>query len=142
MTQTRTLLISLALSIETLSASAARAQDSLVQPTGSSVLVGAVQWLQGAMLGTVATSLAVIAIALLGFGMLTGRIDVRRAFAAILGCFIIFLAPSIAAGILEASKTEVANISGAPAASPSPLPSFNASPEPYDPYAGASVPTR
>jgi type IV secretory pathway VirB2 component (pilin) len=42
-----------------------------VDPQGSGVVVGAVAWLQGTLLGTVATTVAVIAIAAVGFMMLT-----------------------------------------------------------------------
>jgi type IV secretion system protein VirB2 len=79
--------------------SAARAQDSLADPAGSSVIVRAVQWLQGTLLGTIATVVAVIAVASVGFLMLTGRINWRYGATVILGCFILFGAASIVAGI-------------------------------------------
>jgi type IV secretory pathway VirB2 component (pilin) len=44
-------------------------------PAGSGAIVGAVNWLQGTLLGTVATVVAVIAIAAVGFMMLTGRMN-------------------------------------------------------------------
>ncbi|WP_448659144.1 TrbC/VirB2 family protein [Sphingomonas sp. CJ99] len=74
------------------------AQD-LTDPAGSGVLVSAVQWLRGTLLGTVATVAAVIAIAVVGFMMLTGRINWRYGLTVILGCFILFGAASIVAGI-------------------------------------------
>ncbi|MES2056453.1 MAG: TrbC/VirB2 family protein [Pseudomonadota bacterium] len=79
--------------------SAATAQDSLTDPAGSGVLVSAVQWMQGTLLGTVATVVAVIAVAVVGFMMLTGRINWRYGATVILGCFILFGAASIVAGI-------------------------------------------
>ena len=79
--------------------SAAAAQDSLADPAGSGVLVSAVRWLQGTLLGTVATVVAVIAVASVGFLMLTGRINWRYGATVILGCFILFGAASIVAGI-------------------------------------------
>jgi type IV secretion system protein VirB2 len=79
--------------------SAAMAQDSLADPAGSGVLVSAVQWMQGTLLGTVATVCAVIAVAVVGFMMLTGRINWRYGATVILGCFILFGAASIVAGI-------------------------------------------
>jgi len=81
--------------------SAAAAQDSLsnANPEGSGVLVRAVQWLQGTLLGTIATVVAVIAVASVGFLMLTGRINWRYGATVILGCFILFGAASIVAGI-------------------------------------------
>lgn len=90
------------LSIATLLASPAYAQ-AYGDPQGSGVLVGAVNWLQGTLLGTVATTVAVIAIAAVGFMMLTGRINWRHGAVVIFGCFILFGAASIVAGIRSAA---------------------------------------
>lgn len=73
-------------------------------PQGSGVLVSAVNWMQGTLLGTVATVVAVIAVAAVGFGMLTGRINWRHGAVVILGCFILFGAASIVAGIRAAAS--------------------------------------
>lgn len=78
---------------------AAQAQDSYSDPAGSGVLVSAMNWLQGTMLGTIATVAAVIAVATVGFMMLTGRINWRYGVTVILGCFVLFGASSIVAGI-------------------------------------------
>jgi type IV secretion system protein VirB2 len=77
----------------------ATAQDSYSDPQGSGVLVSAVNWLQGTLLGTIATVVAVIAVASVGFMMLTGRINWRYGVTVIIGCFILFGASSIVAGI-------------------------------------------
>ena len=82
-----------------LAAAPACAQDSYSDPAGSGVLVSAVNWLQGTLLGTIATVVAVIAVATVGFMMLTGRINWRYGVTVILGCFILFGASSIVAGI-------------------------------------------
>jgi type IV secretion system protein VirB2 len=79
--------------------SAANAQDSYSDPAGSGVLVSALSWLQGTLLGTIATVAAVIAVATVGFMMLTGRINWRYGVTVILGCFVLFGASSIVAGI-------------------------------------------
>ena len=79
-------------------AATSQAQE-LADPEGSGVLVSAVQWLQGTLLGTVATVVAVIAVGTVGFMMLTGRINWRYGATVILGCFILFGAASIVAGI-------------------------------------------
>jgi type IV secretory pathway VirB2 component (pilin) len=117
---------------------------SLADPSGSSSLVAAASWLQGALLGTVATIVAVIAVASVGLMMLSGRLDIRRGVTVLVGCFILLGAPAIAAGI----KTFLAG-GGAAAASyaedaPPPPPPASPPPPPAnpDPYAGASVPTR
>jgi type IV secretory pathway VirB2 component (pilin) len=87
-----------------LAASAAHAQSTQLDPAGSGVILNAVSWLQGTLLGNVATALAVIAVGATGLMMLTGRIDWRRGAVVILGCFIVFGAASIVAGIRSVSS--------------------------------------
>ncbi|MDP9421341.1 MAG: TrbC/VirB2 family protein [Pseudomonadota bacterium] len=83
----------------------AHAQDGYADPAGSGVFVSAVNWLQGTLMGTVATVIAVIAVASVGFMMLTGRINWRHGATVILGCFVLFGAASIVAGIQSAAAT-------------------------------------
>jgi type IV secretion system protein VirB2 len=85
-------------------ASVASAQ-SLSDPQGSGVIVSAVRWLEGTLLGTIATVVAVIAVASVGFLMLTGRINWRYGATVILGCFILFGAASIVGGIQNTVQT-------------------------------------
>jgi type IV secretion system protein VirB2 len=80
-------------------ASSASAQAPVSDPAGSGPIVSALAWLQGTLLGTVATAVAVIAVASVGFLMLTGRINWRYGATVILGCFILFGAASIVGGI-------------------------------------------
>ena len=77
----------------------AQAQSTQLDPAGSNVILNAVTWLEGTLLGNVATACAVIAVAATGLAMLTGRIDWRRGATVILGCFIVFGAAAIVAGI-------------------------------------------
>lgn len=79
------------------------AQELSTDPQGSGVVVNAMRWIQGTLLGTVATVAAVIAIASVGFLMLAGRINWRHGAIVILGCFILFGAASIVAGIRSAA---------------------------------------
>jgi type IV secretory pathway VirB2 component (pilin) len=51
----------------------ATAQFAAPDPAGSGPIIGAVEWLQGTLLGNVATAVAVIAVAAVGFMMLTGE---------------------------------------------------------------------
>ncbi|QUD89809.1 TrbC/VirB2 family protein [Phenylobacterium montanum] len=97
----RTLALSLLMVAE---AGAAHAQSAALDPSGSGAIVSAVGWIQGTLLGNVATSLAVIAVGATGLGMLTGRIDWRRGATVILGCFIVFGAAAIVAGIKTAAS--------------------------------------
>jgi type IV secretion system protein VirB2 len=75
------------------------AQTAASDPAGSSPILGALQWVQGTLLGNIATTAAVIAVAVVGFLMLTGRIEWRRGLTVVLGCFIIFGAVAIVGGI-------------------------------------------
>ena len=68
-------------------------------PQGSGPIVSALSWLQGTLLGNVATSVAVIAVALVGFMMLTGRLNWRLGATVIIGCFILFGSAAIVSGI-------------------------------------------
>jgi hypothetical protein len=81
--------------------------------------------------------------------MLTGRIDVRRAVQVVFGCFILFGASSIAQGIVAGVNGFGTQQSAAPDAEP-PVATIPASAvsypqkptQPFDPYAGAAVPTQ
>ena len=74
-----------------------------VNPQGSGPIVAALMWLQGTLLGNVATAVAVIAVAMVGFMMLTGRMNWRFGATVIIGCFILFGAGTIVAGIQSAA---------------------------------------
>ena len=74
-----------------------------IDPAGSGAIVGALNWLQGTLLGTVATVAAVIAVAVVGFMMLTGRMNWRHGATVIMGAFIVFGAGAIVAGIRQAA---------------------------------------
>lgn len=84
-------------------AGAAHAQSASLDPPGSNAILGAVNWLQGTLLGNVATVVAVIAVAAVGFMMLTGRLNWRYGATVILGLFILFGAAGIVAGIRQAA---------------------------------------
>lgn len=89
----------------TAQAAPAFAQDYGGDPQGSGAIVGAVRWLQGTLLGTVATTVAVIAVATVGLLMLTGRLNWRYGVTVVVGCFILFGAASIVGGIQTAAQS-------------------------------------
>jgi len=74
-------------------------------PAGSGPIVSALTWLQQTLLGQVATTVAVIAVAMVGFMMLTGRLNWRFGATVIMGCFILFGSAAIVAGIQSAAAT-------------------------------------
>lgn len=72
-------------------------------PAGSGPIVAALGWLQGTLMGNVATAVAVMAVAAVGFMMLTGRMNWRFGATVIIGCFILFGAGAIVSGIQSAA---------------------------------------
>ncbi|WP_068093738.1 TrbC/VirB2 family protein [Novosphingobium rosa] len=93
-----------ALPVSLLSASPAFAQAVGANPAGSGPIVAAMGWLQGTLLGNVATAVAVIAVAMVGFMMLTGRMNWRFGATVIIGCFILFGASAIVSGIQSTAQ--------------------------------------
>lgn len=116
------------------------ASPFLSDPSGPSPLLAALAWVEGTLLGSIATAIAVICVAVVGLMMFSGRLDVRRGLVVVLGCFVLFGASTIVEGFRGAIDKEGPPIAAAPviteppAAVPTP-PSSQA----YDPYAGASV---
>ena len=97
--QSQVLTTALAAAAALVSATSAHAQSVQLDPAGSNVILNAATWMQGTLLGNLATALAVIAVGATGLMMLTGRIDWRRGATVIVGCFIVFGAGAIVAGI-------------------------------------------
>ncbi len=113
--------------------------STFVQNEGS--IAAAVRWIESMLMGSFATSIAILAIAIVGFGMLWGRFDLRSAGRIALGAFILFGAPLIAHQMAsslrggEASAPDYAQQASIPAA-----PDVPKNAPANDPYAGASVP--
>src|ERR1700679_49383 len=72
-------------------------------PAGAGPILNAVTWMQDTLLGEVASGVAVIAVAVVGFLMLTGRMNWRYGATVIVGCFILFGAATIVGGIRSAA---------------------------------------
>jgi type IV secretion system protein VirB2 len=73
-------------------------------PRGSGPILAAANWVQGTLLGNVATAVAVVAVAVVGFMMLTGRMNWRYGITVIVGLFVLFGAGAIVAGIQQAAR--------------------------------------
>lgn len=113
--------------------------------TDASSLGRAAEWIGAVVQGPIMTSVAVLAIAALGFAMLRGRLSVRRGATVVLGCFIAFGAPAIARGLVglahdQSVREEPAGqiFVAAPPLRFEPPPTA-VPPADGDPYAGASV---
>lgn len=118
---------------------------SLTDPPAYSPIADGVVWVQGVALGSVSTTIAVIAVAAIGLLMLLGRLELRRGINVVGGCFLLFGASAIGTAITGLTGP-VAMPRAPDATALSALPSVSqetAGPVTfYDPYAGASVPVR
>ena len=128
-----------------LQGSVASEYGSLADPPGASVLLAAVSWLEGTLLGTIATTAAIVATASVGFMMLSGRVSIRPGLGVILGSFILFGAATIVSGRQSSMAASTpATVSYAPPPPPALAAPARASaptrPPVDDPYGGASVP--
>ena len=105
-------------------------------PDATAPLLLAIGWVQGLLLGSLATMIAGVAVAFAGMAMLSGRLDWRQGTRVILGCAIIFGAGRIAQGLV----TSEASIAGGASASVAALAPLEAPADAgdFDPYAGAS----
>ena len=106
-----------------------------------SVLVRALDWINAIVTGPLGTGIAILAVAGVGYGLLSGRVDTRRALTVIIGTFIMFGAASIVAGVRDNSDrlADDTTVPDGPAiATTEKLPPPQRA-EPYDPYAGASL---
>jgi type IV secretion system protein VirB2 len=113
--------------------------------SSSDSIVAMIVWIQAAMLGSIATVIAGLSVAIVGGLMLTGRLNWRRGATVVVGCFVLFGAPRIAAGIRNTLSQS--DLTPTIVALPPPdfgkmvkVPSNTSAPSaPYDPYAGAAV---
>ena len=110
------------------------AAPSLLDPPVVSPFMPAAEWVTGTLLGSVAVSLCVIAIAFVGLRMMTGHLAARDGLRVVIACFVLLGASSIAAGLLRVSR-EVAPVGSEPIQvqeTPAPPPLAPAT----DPFAG------
>lgn len=102
----------------------------------------AAEWVLSLLGGSLVTMLMTLAVAAIGFGMLSGRVSARRGAEVVLGCFILVGSAEIARSIVSFAHEGRAP---APVVDPIP-PQLDARPplppapqaagDPFDPYAG------
>lgn len=101
-------------------------------------LGAAAGWLTSLVTGGLALTICLMAVALLGLLMFSGRLPVRAGLRTILGCFVLLGAPIIASAFLQFAERNAGSEGQTPPAMISseraPLPQST-----YDPYAGASL---
>ena len=115
-------------------------QGSLLDSPQGEPIVDGMGWVSGLLNGSLAITLAVIGFALLGFLLLTGRVDLRRSGRVVLGAFLLFGTPLVVAGLMQLGVAERAPALAPPVAAVEPEPArAPLPPANYDPYAGASL---
>lgn len=102
-----------------------------------SAFSGAIGWINGLLLGSLAVGLCILAVAFVGFLMFGGQLPVRRGMRVIVGCFVLLGAPVIATGL--AGLWQVEGSSAPTPAIEEVQPRDELPPAKYDPYAGASL---
>ncbi|MDE1466111.1 TrbC/VirB2 family protein [Aurantiacibacter sp. D1-12] len=108
--------------------------------TNSDPVTSSIGWITDTLLGQLAVTLCVLAVAFVGFSMLTGRISLRRGAQVVLGCFLLLGSPLIAASMMgmlgpsEASQLGPTDTVVYEAQPREPLPEAT-----YNPYANASL---
>ena len=118
-------------------------------PPGSGSLSAASQWAIELVSGQLVTTIAVIAVAILGYEMLSGQISFKSALRVLLGCFILLGSATIARGFMDASRGNIGEpVHAAPYVSaPVPAPAYpppsapaRTTGNPFDPYANRPRP--
>lgn len=100
---------------------------------------GALGWIESTLLGQAAVSVCVIAVAIVGLTMLTGRLPLRQGLRVVLGCFVLLSAGVIVQGI---SGVWTGGSAPPPLVASDPQLLYQREPLPpatFDPYAGASL---
>jgi len=113
-------------------------EPSLFEPAAQPVIAQSQSWIEATLFGNVAIALCMLAVALVGFLALTGRLPIRRGLFVIVGCFVVLGAPVLALGIGSAMQDE-APAPAPPIAEGEREPRGDLLPADYDPYAGASL---
>jgi type IV secretion system protein VirB2 len=109
-------------------------------PPPTSAIASSATWISDLVFGSLATTIAIIAIAWVGFAMLSGRINIKRGLSVIFGCFLLFGAKSIASGLQNAATSQGATVTASVPPPPTYARSTPTNPQGgYDPYAGAAV---
>ena len=116
-------------------------QASLFDAPASSPIEAAVNWIGAVLIGELALGLCVLAVAFVGFLMMSGRVPIKTGMRVAVGCFVILGAPSIAVGFLGAWDTSFPTVPTVSPIAADPATAREPPPADYDPYAGASVRT-
>lgn len=117
---------------------------TFASPATDSAIGNASSWALSLTSGSIAASLAVLAVAGVGFAMLTGRLRIRNGGTVLIGCFVLFGSAVLAQSLLEFAEGSRNNqVPQAQADLFMPPPPALEPPKrqlSVDPYAGAALP--
>lgn len=114
---------------------------NLFEARGDGPVEASLGWIEQVLFGEIALGLCVLAVALVGALMLTGRWPLRTGLRVLLGCFVLLGAPVIATGLLSTGLLSTGSERGY--ASPSQEPAYSLppredlTPAEFDPRSGA-----
>jgi type IV secretory pathway VirB2 component (pilin) len=115
-------------------------RPSLFDAPQSSAISATTDWLAGLLNGPAAAALCVVAVAIVGITMLSGRLAIRDGARVLLGCFILLGAPLLASEFRGFAEDAAGTATAAPApVAPPPPPPREPPPADHDPYAGAAL---
>lgn len=107
--------------------------------SGTEPFTEALGWITGTLLGSASLALCILAVAFVGFSMLTGRLSIKLGLRVVLGCFILLSAPFIASAFLQLPLQSNNVPPPEPLSVAAENPREDLPPADYDPYAGASL---
>ena len=100
------------------------------------------EWIAALLTTRLVLVMGTIAVATLGFTLLTGRVPAKRALGVLAGIAVVSSANSLARVLIGAGATEEASLSNPPVSQAGQRPTpKQPPPAAYDPYAGAAVPS-
>jgi type IV secretory pathway VirB2 component (pilin) len=100
---------------------------------------GAAEWMVALFTGSLAIGLSVLAMAVIGLMMLSGRLPLRAGLQVVLGCFVLLGAPVIASAFVAAGQGVAQEVGEPVARRQLSDPLQDLPPSAFDPYAGASL---
>ncbi len=112
---------------------------SLFDAPASPAVAQAGQWLIELLAGSLATTISIIAVAVLGMMMLAGRLSLQRSMQVVVGCFMLLGASSLASELHQAGRSAIVSDAVPVVIEPVFTPEAPLPPANYDPYAGASL---
>ncbi len=112
--------------------------SDLTNPSDTSSIASSLSWINDVLFNQIAISLCIVAVALIGFLMLTGRLPLRRGMQVALGCFVLLGAPVIASAFISGARDMREPLPPPPIATEE-NPRGDLPPADYSPYGQASV---